>query len=84
MTPADREVLDPVCGMRLGPLEGLARPQPQGSVPRFCSALCMRAFLAAPERSDPERWIDVMRHTIAINASFFDTHCMVQQYAASA
>jgi glycogen phosphorylase len=30
-----------------------------------------------------ERWIDVMRHTIAINASFFNTQRMVQQYAVN-
>ena len=33
---------------------------------------------------DRSGWIDVMRRTIAINASFFNTHRMVQQYAASA
>ncbi len=31
-----------------------------------------------------DRWIDVMRQTIAFNASFFNTHRMVQQYAANA
>ena len=31
-----------------------------------------------------DRWVDVMRHTIAFNASFFNTHRMVQQYAANA
>lgn len=31
-----------------------------------------------------DRWIDLMRHTIAFNASFFNTHRMVQQYAANA
>jgi starch phosphorylase len=31
-----------------------------------------------------DHWIDVMRHTIAFNASFFNTHRMVQQYAANA
>lgn len=31
-----------------------------------------------------EHWIDVMRHTIAFNASFFNTHRMVQQYATNA
>jgi starch phosphorylase len=31
-----------------------------------------------------EEWVDVMRHTIAFNASFFNTHRMVQQYAANA
>ncbi len=29
-------------------------------------------------------WIDVMRRAIAFNASFFNTHRMVQQYAANA
>ncbi len=29
-------------------------------------------------------WIDVMRQAIALNASFFNTHRMVQQYATSA
>lgn len=33
---------------------------------------------------DPDRWVDVMRHTIALNASFFNTHRMVQQYATVA
>jgi len=31
-----------------------------------------------------EQWVDIMRHTIAFNASFFNTHRMVQQYAANA
>lgn len=30
------------------------------------------------------RWIDMMRHVIALNASFFNTHRMVQQYVLSA
>lgn len=29
-------------------------------------------------------WIDIMRHTIALNASFFNTHRMVQQYVTNA
>jgi starch phosphorylase len=29
-------------------------------------------------------WIDVMRHTIALNASYFNTHRMVQQYMTHA
>ena len=29
-------------------------------------------------------WIDVMRHTIALNASYFNTHRMVQQYRTHA
>jgi len=33
---------------------------------------------------EPERWGAIMRMTIALNASFFNTHRMVQQYASSA
>ncbi|HZC24727.1 MAG TPA: alpha-glucan family phosphorylase [Candidatus Binatia bacterium] len=31
-----------------------------------------------------ENWIDIMRHSIALNASFFNTHRMVQQYVTNA
>jgi len=31
-----------------------------------------------------EHWIDVMRHAIALNASYFNTHRMVQEYATNA
>lgn len=30
--------------------------------------------------NDRDGWIEIMRHSIAINASFFNTHRMVQQY----
>jgi starch phosphorylase len=32
----------------------------------------------------PEAWAAIMKHCIALNASFFNTHRMVQQYAANA
>ena len=31
-----------------------------------------------------DNWVDIMRHSIAINASFFNTHRMVQQYVLDA
>lgn len=31
-----------------------------------------------------DAWIGVMRHAIALNASYFNTHRMIQQYAANA
>ncbi|MGE5308122.1 MAG: alpha-glucan family phosphorylase [Deltaproteobacteria bacterium] len=34
--------------------------------------------------SNRNNWIEIMRHSIAINASFFNTHRMVQQYVLSA
>jgi starch phosphorylase len=30
--------------------------------------------------NDRDKWIEIMQHSIAINASFFNTHRMVQQY----
>ncbi len=33
---------------------------------------------------DRPAWVELMRRTIALNASFFNTHRMVQQYAANA
>jgi starch phosphorylase len=30
--------------------------------------------------NDRDRWIEIMKHSIAVNASFFNTHRMVQQY----
>ncbi len=30
-----------------------------------------------------EKWINIMQHSIAINASFFNTHRMVQQYVSN-
>jgi hypothetical protein len=35
-------------------------------------------------RKNRDGWVGVMRHAIALNASFFNTHRMVQQYAANA
>lgn len=31
-----------------------------------------------------DQWIDIMRHAIALNASYFNTHRMVQQYVTNA
>ena len=44
----------------------------------------LRTVIAPMFYRDRERWIDVMRQAIAFNASFFNTHRMVQQYAAHA
>jgi starch phosphorylase len=31
-----------------------------------------------------EQWMNIMRHAIALNASYFNTHRMVQQYVTNA
>ncbi len=33
---------------------------------------------------NPGSWLEMMRNTIALNGSFFNTHRMVQQYATNA
>lgn len=44
----------------------------------------LRAVILPMYYGDRDRWMDVMRQTIAFNASFFNTHRMAQQYAANA
>ncbi|HEY0713425.1 MAG TPA: alpha-glucan family phosphorylase, partial [Polyangia bacterium] len=34
--------------------------------------------------NDKSRWVSIMQHTIALNASYFNSHRMVQQYIANA
>ncbi|MCG2704809.1 MAG: alpha-glucan family phosphorylase, partial [Candidatus Omnitrophica bacterium] len=33
---------------------------------------------------DKDKWLEVMRHAIALNASFFNTQRMVQEYVLNA
>lgn len=44
----------------------------------------LRAVILPMYYGDRDRWMDVMRQTIAFNASFFNTHRMAQQYATNA
>ena len=44
----------------------------------------LRTVIAPMFYRDRDRWIDIMRQAIAFNASFFNTHRMIQQYAANA
>jgi starch phosphorylase len=44
----------------------------------------LRAIILPLFYQDRDRWVDVMRNAITFNASFFNTHRMVQQYAANA
>jgi len=44
----------------------------------------LREVIAPLFYQSREQWSEIMRSTIAFNASFFNTHRMVQQYAANA
>jgi starch phosphorylase len=44
----------------------------------------LRSVIVPTFYRDRGKWIDTMRHAIALNASFFNSHRMVQQYATNA
>lgn len=44
----------------------------------------LRTHIAPMFYHDTERWVEVMRHAIALNASHFHTHRMLQQYITQA
>ena len=44
----------------------------------------LRTVIVPMFYQDRDRWVDIMRQTVAFNASFFNTHRMVQQYTTQA
>ncbi len=44
----------------------------------------LRVRIAPMFYNDRDAWTEIMRSTVTINASYFNTHRMIQQYAASA
>ncbi len=90
---------DPVCGMTVLPGKGLTALY-NGQTVYFCSEFCRGRFLEQPDAEDlyeklkmvgvptfyreRERWEEMMQHSIALNASHFNTHRMVQQYVINA
>jgi class 3 adenylate cyclase/YHS domain-containing protein len=48
--PATARIVDPVCGMELGPQDVAVRLSLAGHERAFCSPECLRRFVAAPER----------------------------------
>ncbi|GMU22702.1 MAG: hypothetical protein AMXMBFR13_27870 [Phycisphaerae bacterium] len=78
--------IEGVTGWSIGP--GPGRPAQSADACRLEDAGDLygklRAEIAPIFYQDRERWIDIMRQSIAFNASFFNTHRMVQQYAANA
>jgi len=44
----------------------------------------LRTVIVPMFYKNQDKWVEIMRQSIAFNASFFNTHRMVQQYAAKA
>lgn len=79
--------IEGLTGWSIGP-GAMARGDQQGNTNGFEDA---RSLYDKLERviiplyyHDRERFIEVMRHCIAINGSFFNTHRMIQQYVLNA
>jgi starch phosphorylase len=77
--------IEGVTGWPIGPEPGAAIPAEE-SAARDAADLYhkLRSVILPMYYRDRDRWIDIIRYTIALNASFFNTHRMVQQYAAEA
>jgi starch phosphorylase len=77
--------IEGVTGWSIGPGPTDTSPQ-EGTNARDVQDLYhkLRTVIVPLFYHDRDRWIDMMRQTIAFNASFFNTHRMVQQYAANA
>jgi starch phosphorylase len=78
--------LEGVTGWSIGPRPGEPIGDAAAQDRRDASDLYEKlgAVVAPLFYGDRRAWIDLMRRTIAVNASFFNTHRMVQQYATSA
>lgn len=77
--------IEGVTGWSIGPCPTNGS-QMQGTTTQVVEELChkLRTVISPLFYRDRDKWMDVMRQTIAFNASFFNTHRMVQQYAANA
>jgi starch phosphorylase len=77
--------IEGVTGWVIGPRPVLGAAQQQGDAQEVHELYQKLRWIIAPMfYHSREQWIEIMRHTIALNASFFNTHRMVQQYAANA
>ena len=77
--------IEGVTGWSIGPATGpptQSETEDQEDVHELYQKL--RTMIVPMFYQDRDQWINVMRQSIAFNASFFNTHRMVQQYAANA
>jgi starch phosphorylase len=77
--------IEGVTGWAIGELPGIAIVSEDQS-PRDAASLYdkLERVIVPPFYHDRERFIDIMRHAIALNGSFFNTQRMVLQYVTKA
>ena len=77
--------IEGVTGWSIGPATGpLAQSETEDQEDAQELYQKLRTVIVPMFYQDRDQWIDVMRQSIAFNASFFNTHRMVQQYATNA
>ncbi|MGE3841889.1 MAG: alpha-glucan family phosphorylase [Vicinamibacterales bacterium] len=69
-------------GWAIGPRDSETRQSEAGDASDLYHKL--ETVVAPLFYGDREAWVDVMRHAMALNGSFFNTHRMVRQYAEHA
>ena len=76
--------IEGVTGWSIGPATTNASPDQVNRLDADDLYRKLRAVILPLFYQDRDRWTDAMRQSIAFNASFFNTHRMVQQYATNA
>lgn len=74
--------IEGVTGWAIGPLPDARKPEEPGDAASLYDQL-ERTILPL-YYGDRDRYLDVMRHCIALNGSFFNTHRMILQYVLKA
>lgn len=77
--------IEGVTGWSIGPRQAPTQP-PEETDRRDSEDLYrkLRTEITPTFYTRRERWVEIMQHVIAFNASFFNTHRMVQQYVTNA
>ncbi|XHR30218.1 MAG: alpha-glucan family phosphorylase [Chthoniobacteraceae bacterium] len=74
--------IEGVTGWAIGSLPGVrACPEPDDAASLYAQ---LEQTILPLYYDDRDRYVDVMRHCIALNGSFFNTHRMLQQYVLKA
>jgi glycogen phosphorylase len=70
-----------VTGWAIGPRDGGTSPDRTDDADAQDLYRALEETILPLHAGDPERWAEVRRHTIALNASFFNTQRMLHEYA---
>ena len=76
--------IEDVTGWSIGPDPDLPAPKDENAVDSSDLYKKLEEKVIPTYYNHHDKWVDMMRHTIALDASFFNTHRVVKEYAAKA